>query len=272
MQRNHLIKFFFLALLAVANIHCTKQAGDITGPAGPAGQAGANGTNVKSSPVNGYIALFDQYNNPFPSSGGVNISVLNGDSLLKTTTDSTGKFAFPPLPSGAYSLHVTKPGFDSLEIFFRHSGGDEAKFLGSTEMVQTQSTKITSQSPVLLAYPPSGTSLNLTTYFSGPPLSISTQRSFYFYFSHSKDLTSLNYEYMTGTGGPTGNNQITDLIPLSSLSSSGKSYNPGDTVYVKTFIAAPFDAQTTWFDYAANRSVPYPYYGDSTVTWFIYQP
>jgi len=270
MHRKPLVRLFILTLLAFADSRCTKHADGITGPPGPAGQTGASGTGVKSSPVTGYINLYDQYDNPFTSSGGVTVTILKGDSLLATTTDSTGKFALPPLPPGNYDIHATKTGFDSLEIYFVHSGGDEAKFLGITRMFQSVTTKITNETITLTPNTTFGPAVNLTTSFTGPPMTQTTLRTFWFFMSHSKNPTTKNYEYGSGQSGSTYSNQQTTTIYLSNINSGGKPYNSGDTVYVKTVVGGPIDGLSYWYDYPTDKSVLYPYYGDSTLTWFQY--
>lgn len=264
MYRNPFPKILFLTLL-VAAAGCTKQADGITGPAGAAGQAGANGTGVKPSPITGYIDLLDQYGNPYLSSAGINLSVQKGDSLLKTTTDSTGKFGFPALPPGNYDIHVTKTGFDSLKIFVQHSGGDEAKFIGVTNLIQTLTTKITGQTAVLQGY----SDLILTTTFSVDPGTGPVERDFFYYYSHSKNVTSRNFDFGSGSGQTVSSNQIVEDLALINLTQNAtKTFHTGDSVYVKTIVYHPFQIENFYFDYTNNISVQYPYFGDSTVTSF----
>src|SRR5262249_45981952 len=154
------------------------------------GQAGANGATVKSSPITGYIDLFDQYNDPFPFAPGVTVSVLKGDSLLTATTDTNGKFSLPALPPGNYDVHVPKPGFDSLKVFVQNAGGDEGQFIGGTKMIQHASTKVTGFTNYILS-----SYLFLTTTISDPAANGSVDRAFNYYYSHSSYPTSQNYDY-----------------------------------------------------------------------------
>lgn len=256
---------YILTLILVAASACTKHANGITGPAGAAGQSGSNGATIKPSPVTGYIQLIDEYLNPYPSSAGVTLSLLKKDSPVLATTDSTGNFTFPPLPPGSYDIHVTKPGFDSVKIFVVHSGGDEAKFIGSTRLFQSLTDRITSQTASITTDVFNDKLLILNTNFTGLPITTASQRWFNFYLSRSKNVTSVNYDFMGNPAHTTsGTNQFQLQLPLVQAG-----YNTGDTVYIKT-CAAPL-TQTTWFDYLSNRSINYPYLGDSAVTSFVWQ-
>jgi hypothetical protein len=265
MSRTHLLKFLVLALLVVTETQCTKHADGTTGAIGPAGQAGANGVGIKPSPITGYIELYDEFYNPLPYSPGANLSVLKGDSLFTAITDSSGKFSLPALPPGNYSIHVTKAGFDSLEIFVQHSGGDEAKFIGSTSLVHSITAKITGQTATIQGL---GLVL-LTTTFSGPPLTIGAQRNFWYYFSHSRNLTTQNNDAGFGQSSVTGTNQYQNQFYLSNLSQSSHPFHSGDSVYVEVVLDHTFQAEYYYYDYANNRSVRYPYLGDSAITSFV---
>ncbi|HVU95207.1 MAG TPA: carboxypeptidase-like regulatory domain-containing protein [Puia sp.] len=267
MHRNPFPKLLFLTLLLAVAAGCTKQAEGIPGATGAAGQAGANGIGVKSSAITGYIALLDPYGNPYPYSPNVAISVQKGDSFLRTTTDSTGKFSLPALPPGNYSIHVTKTGFDSLEIFVQHSGGDEAKFIGSTNLIQTLSTKITGQTLTVQG----NTNLMITTSFTLDPGASSGyhERDFFYYFSHSKTVSSRNFDYASGSGQGVIGNQLMESYPLINLTQNAtKPFHTGDTVWLKSIIYHPFSIESYYFDYTNNIGVRYPFLGDSTLNWF----
>jgi hypothetical protein len=268
MHRYQFATFFVLTLLLTVS-GCTKHAEGIAGATGPTGQAGANGATVKSSPITGFIQLFDPYANPYPTSPGVTLSVLKGDSLLTTTTDSTGKFAFPPVPPGSYSIHVTKPGFDSLEIYVQHSGGDDAKFLGETNLIQTLTAKIINQTASFQLDQFGNPEVVLTISYTDPVITWPVQREFYFYFSHTPGRTSQNADYTIGSGYTTGGNQFSAQLLLTNLTQySPKPFHSGDTVYLETIVEHNFINSPYYYDYSADRYISYPYPGDSATTWF----
>jgi hypothetical protein len=269
MPRNPITTLFILALLSVTFANCTKHADGISGATGPAGQAGANGTGIKPSPITGYIQLYDPNNNPYSFSPAVRISVLKGDSVLAVTTDSSGKFSLPPLPPGNYDLHVTKSGFDSLQIYVQHSAGDDAKFIGGTKMFQSLATKIISQSYSFQPYY-NDNLLTVTTSFSDNLANGETvYRDFNYYFSHSRNVTSQTSEYTSSSINLTNGNGVSWQFLLSNLSQYAvKPFHSGDSVYIKTVAAPYFLNQTYYYNYTANNYVQYPYLGDSTITSF----
>jgi hypothetical protein len=268
MHRHHFAKLFVLSLWVAAS-GCTKHAAGIPGSTGPAGQAGANGATVRPSPITGYIQLFDPFANPYPSSPGVTLAVKKGDSLLTSITDSSGKFSLGPLPPGNYDIQVTKPGFDSLKIFVQHSGGDEAKFIGETKLIQTLSTKITNQVYSFQQDAFGNASFVLTTTFTDPLITWPVQRQFEYFFSHTRDRPSQNADYIAGSGQTTSGNQYTlQLLMVNLTQYSSKPFHSGDTVYLKTIVEHPFIDPPTYYDYSADRYVIYPYPGDSATLWF----
>jgi len=268
MPRHHFVKLLVLTVLVAAS-GCTKKADGIAGATGPAGQAGTNGTAVKSSPVTGFIELNDPFANPYPFSPSVTLSVLKGDSLLTVTTDSSGKFSLPPLPPGNYNIHVTKPGFDSLEIYVQHSGGDEAKFIGGTKMIQTLSTKITNQGYSFQTDTYGNSTLLLTTTFTDPLITWPVSREFLYCFSHTKGQPSQKSDYSYYSGQTTSGNQyILQFLMVNLTQNSPKPFHSGDTVYVETIVEHPFIDRDYYYDYTADRYVQYPYPGDSATTWF----
>jgi len=269
MLRNHFAKLLAFALLSVAGAGCTKHADGIPGPTGPAGQAGANGAAVKPSPITGYIDLVDPYNNPLTSAPGVTLSVKQGDSLVTTITDNTGKFSLGPLSPGTYSIDVKKNGFDSLKIFVQHSGGDEAKFIGGTKMFQTLTTKISSQTYYFQTDIYNNNTLYLTTNLAAPLPAGAFDKEFEFFFSHTAGFSSQNADYSWYSGQTSIGNQFTLQLLLVNLTQNAQNkFRSGDTVYVKTIEQHPFDSRSYYYDYSTDRYLSYPYVGDSAVTWF----
>jgi hypothetical protein len=270
MHRPPIINIFILFLLVVTAERCTKHADGIPGATGAAGQAGSNGSAVKSSPITGFIALVDPFGSPYLYSPGVSISLQTGNTTLTATTDSTGKFSLPALSPGNYSLHVTKPGYDSLDIYVQHSGGDEAKFIGSTKLYQTLSTKITSLTISFYTDIYSGgAGINLNTTLAVPSNTPTTERDFYFYFSHFANPTSKSYDVQSGMGTTATGNQLTLPYLLANITDNSKyTFHSGDTVYLKMVEIHPFTSLTSYYDYTADRYISYPYPGDSTTTWF----
>jgi len=249
---------------------CTKKADGITGPAGPQGPAGAN-SGYKASAITGYVDLYDQYANALPSAPGITVSTFRGDTLVTSTTDSTGKFALPALPPGNYDLLFKKAGCDSLKTHVVHSGGDEDKFIGIVQMWQSQTTKITGEDFTYLqsvfAHPGVFDVISFNVYFDGPAQNSGTQRNFSFYFSKSPDVSTDNYsESNIFNSTVTSTNQYN----LQYFASSGVNFNKGDTVYVKTYILPDQNNPMSWFDYTTYRSIPYPYKGDSILKYIIW--
>jgi hypothetical protein len=261
----------FLFALSIAYLACTKHATGITGPQGPAGPAGTNGDSINPSPITGYIDLYDQYGYSDSSDAGVELWTMKGDSLKTATTDSVGNFAFSPLPPGNYDIHITKPGYDSLKTFVQHSGGNEAKFIGAIRMDQHPVTKILSVTLSIQQDVFNNNVLFATVAFDGP-LSVGHQtRDFNFYFSKSPNPTSAKYDVVSNSpNSSTDANLYTLQYELGNLTTSGITYAPGDTVYMKTIVAPSPNSVTSWFDYATYTTISYPYLGDSlasTFTW-----
>ena len=270
MHRIHTLHLLLIAFLAGAGAGCTKQAVGLPGATGPAGQAGANGSAVKPSPITGYIDLFDQYANPYPSSAGATLSLRTTDTLVTATTDSTGNFSLGPVGPGNYEIKVTKPGFDSLEFYVQHSGGNEPKFVGAINMLQTLTWKITGQTVAFQSDGFGNSELVLTSTFTGPPMTAEGQRGFFFYFSHSSNVSSQNNAYALGSSYISGTNQMQFQFLLNNLTMySRPNFSSGDSVYVKTIATHPTSALSYFYDYSTNLSYSYPYVGDSTVTSFI---
>jgi len=79
----------------------------VTGPAGPAGPA-------YTGIFTGHISLFDQYDSKlFSQLNKVKISI-DGTSM-STMTDSTGKFSFPNLSTGTYTLTYSDSTFGTFK-------------------------------------------------------------------------------------------------------------------------------------------------------------
>lgn len=111
--------------LMILATSCTKTGA--TGPNGTAGTNGANGTNGNngapgpnlSGNLQGIISLYDV-------SGAKMLSptILKGDSviltnsssgmIMRTATDSTGKYMFSNISTGTYSLAVSKPNYGTI--------------------------------------------------------------------------------------------------------------------------------------------------------------
>jgi hypothetical protein len=268
-------KYIHLLLLLPALLTlpgCTKHADGIPGAVGPAGPAGSDGAGIKPSAITGFVALYDQYGFQGSSNAGVVISTLNKDTPVTATTDSLGKFSLPPLPPGNYDLHFNKTGYDSLKVFVQHSGGDEPKFIGDVRLEEHVTTHITSETfgfTPLLFFNDTILLVNLT--FNGPPSTFKTLHHFSFYFSHSKNVSSQNYDYMElGNNEATTTNTYQLQFIIENLTASGRVYLPGDTVYLKTFVSPVPQSATTWFDYTTYKAIAYPYLGDSLVNYFVW--
>jgi hypothetical protein len=260
-----------LIVLSAGYLACTKHATGITGPQGPTGPTGANGDSIKPSPITGFIDLYDQYGYPDSSNAGVELWTIKGDSVETATTDSVGNFAFSPLPPGNYDIHITKTGYDSLKTFVQHSGGNEAKFIGAIRMDQHPVTKITSVTLSIQQDVFNNNVLFATVAFDGP-LSIGHQtRAFNFYFSKSPNPTSARYDVVSNSpNSATDANLYTLQYELGNLTTSGITYAPGDTVYMKTIVAPSPNSVTSWFDYATYTTISYPYLGDSLAGTFVW--
>jgi len=269
-------KNVFALLIALSFLcRCTKKADGIIGPTGPAGANGADGKN-KASAITGYVNLFDQYGEPDSSNGGVNVSAQSGDSIINAISDITGKFSLPNLPIGSYDLHFKKNGFDSLKVYVTHSGGDEDKFIGIVRLNESLTTSITSEPfSFYNSIFPNDTNLVLQVFinFSGPPTSSFTRRDFNLYFSRSVSVSSQNYDVSVtsiGSSETNNSNQYTISEYLENFINQGFHYAKGDTVYVKTYVVPVGSMWTTWFNYATNQNINYPYFGDSTLNYFTW--
>jgi len=269
-------KNIFVLLVLLGSFYgCTKKADGIVGPTGPAGANGADGKN-KASAITGYVNLFDQYGEPDSSNAGVNISAQSGDSVVSAVSDNTGKFVLPNLPIGSYDLHFKKNGFDSLKVYVVHSGGDEDKFIGIVRLNESLTTNITSE-PFSFTNSvfPNDTNFVLQVYinFSGPPATRFTRRDFNLYFSRSVSVGSHAYDVAVTTIGSSetdNSNQYAISEYLGNFGSQGFHYAKGDTVYVKTYAVPVGSTWTSWFDYATNQNINYPYFGDSTLNYFTW--
>jgi len=264
------IPFLILPVLVLLQTGCTKHADGIPGPAGQQGPPGPPGS-AKASAITGFILLYDEYGIARASSAGVTISTLKGDSLVKATTDSLGKFSLPPLPSGNYDLHITKPGYDSLKTFVQHSGGDEAKFIGDIHMSASLTSHVTNGAISISDFFFNDHILIMDVSFDGPPSTAWTLHHFNFYFSKSQQVGRRQYDGMAeGNNEATSTNTYQLQYILENLTAGGATYKKGDVVYIKTYVSPVPRVVTTWFDYATYRTIDYPYIGDSAVSSFVW--
>jgi hypothetical protein len=254
---------------------CTKTADGVQGPPGPAGANGNSATDNRSG-ISGYVQLVDQFTQTLSVNDSVVVSTMMGDSALSVTTDATGLFLLPNLKSGTYRIMFKRNGFDSLAVNVKHSAGNEDKFIGIIQMAGTQTTHFVSQSIQLLASPFDNVSkyADILSSITGPPITGSTQRFINMYFSSSSSVNASNYLYLFQTYTHNeGTNQMETQAFFGGTAISSPQFQPGDTVYVKTYIVPPYffeNYTTSWFDTNTYKSVAYPYVGDSTLNYFIW--
>ncbi len=264
--------FLIIGLLS----SCTKTAEGLTGPTGPQGPAGPNAIDSPNA-ITGYVNLFDQYGIAEPSYAGLTVSTNASDSVVSSVTNSIGNFSLPKLILGNYDLLFKKVGFDSLMVHVINSGGDENKFIGIVVINEHVETSIISQNVSLVqgVFYPYDSILTLQLYINidGPPLSSTTRRDFGFYFSRSNQVSMNHYDVYANTYGysiPSTNNTYPYSYDLVNFINYGLNYQPGDTIFFKTYILPVSNTATTWFNYNTYKTVDYPYVGDSTLNYFIW--
>jgi hypothetical protein len=269
------ILLFLFVVYTMAS--CTKKADGIIGPTGPPGPAGAS-SQVNPSAITGYVNLVDQYGIPYTDYSGATVTTLKGDTLISSNTDNTGKFELPALPPGNYDILFKKSGYDSLKVYVQHSAGNEDKFIGIVKINEHVATNILSESTSLIQDAfymyDSILSVQFIINFDGPAMTSTTRRDFAMYFSHSAQVSSSHADIFINTLGystNTGTNSYTFQYSLANFSARGISYLHNDTVYVKTYVIPVNGTATSWFDYISDQNIAYPYPGDSTLTYFIWQ-
>jgi len=270
-------KVILLSAFAIIGLFsaCTKKADGITGPTGPQGPAGANAADTPNA-ITGFVNLIDQYGNTEPSFAGLTLSVKTTDGVVSAVTDSIGNFRLPGLIIGNYNLLFKKTGFDSLMVYVANSGGNEDKFIGIVVVNEQVNTMITSESATLVQGPDyfydSVLTLQIYVNMDGPALSSTTRRDFGFYFSRSSQVNMNQYDVFANTYGNSlisSNNTLPYSYALENFASRGLIYQPGDTIYLKTYIL-PVNNVGSWFNYSTYQTINYPYIGDSTLNYFIW--
>ncbi len=251
---------------------CTKSAEGITGPAGPAGAAGRSVTDQRSA-ITGYVVLATQFTATDSLTDSVEVSTVMGDSALSVLTDKTGKFVLPGLKSGTYRIMFRKAGYDSIAINIEHSAGNADQFINILQIDGTLTTRILSQDMQILPSPFDLVSkyLNLNTLISGPAITNVTMRYMDIYFSSSPDVNAHNYLYTFNTYTHNeGTNTFNSQIFFAGTNINSTRFQPGDTVYMKSYIVPPYSFDTSWFDTNTYQTVSYPYTGDSLSNYFIW--
>jgi hypothetical protein len=257
-------------------LSCTKTATGLVGPAGPQGLTGANGADTPNA-ITGFVNLYDQYGNKVSSFAGLNVSTKTHDSLVSTVTDSIGNFRLSGLIIGTYDLLFKGNSYDSIMVHVDNSGGNEDKFIGIVNVNQQVVTHILSENVSVVQGPfyvyDSILTLQLYITIDGPPLSFTTRRDFGFYFSRSNQVNMNQYDLAINTYGNSlmsNNNIFPYAYSLFNFTSSNIIYQPGDTVYFKTYVLPVNGKLTTWFNYSDYQTINYPYVGDSTLNYFIW--
>lgn len=259
-----------LLLLSLGWSACTKTAQGIVGPSGPKGASGDSGLVVASA-ITGYVNLVNQYGMDTTPTSGVTVYTMKGDTLVEDTTDAKGWFSLPGLTKGGYILHFQKPGLDSLNQYVVHSGGPEDKFLGNIWMNESLTTTMFSFNSYISNPFPGDLSLYAYFYFSGQLVSDSTRRYFQVYMSHAKNVNRFFYDIEQDISGyQFATNEAAFSVDLTPKVVNGNAYNPGDTVYTKIYVVPPSSQNTSWYDVLTGVYVPYPYVGDSILSYYIW--
>jgi hypothetical protein len=264
-----LTTLIIIALLSVSS--CTKTAEGTIGPAGAAGQDGLSVSDQRSG-IYGYVHLVNQYTVTDTTLDGVTVSTAMGDSVLSTSTDNTGKFFLPGLKSGTYRIMFKKNNYDSFGTNVIHTGGNVDQFTNIIQLDGTQTTQLTSQTVQLFLSPFDNVTkyVDMETSISGPPIS-GAERYMNVYFSSSRNLNAQNnmYGFNTYTHGEPGN-QFETQIFFAGTDINSTHFQPGDTVFMKSYIVPPYSMGTSWFDTNDYQTVTYPYVGDSLLNYFIW--
>lgn len=262
-----------LIILTVISVSsCTKTAEGITGPAGPAGNDGQSITDMRSG-ISGYVHLVNQFTVTVTTLDSVKVSTVMGDSVISVLTDKTGKFLLPALKSGTYRIMFKKNGYDSVGVNVDHSGGNEDQFIDIIQIDGTQTTHIISQNMQLLLSPFDNLTkyIDINTFLSDPPISTAAMRYMDVYFSSSRNLNKNDYLYMFNTYTHNeGANQFESQIFFSGTDINNTRFQPGDTVFMKSYIVPPYSLYTSWFDTNTYQTMSYPYTGDSLSNYFIW--
>jgi hypothetical protein len=112
--------------------------------------------------------------------------------------------------------------------------------------------------------------LDVLTTVSGPPLN-TNQRYIDFYFSDSPNINTHHslYVFNTYSHGET-TNVIENQIFFGGTEINSTRFQPGDTVYMKSYIRPPYSLDKSWFDTNSYQTISYPYLGDSISNYFIW--
>jgi len=98
---------------------------------------------VATGSISGYVSAYDE-NGVAAAKSGTVVSVDNSSPQLAATTDASGKFELPAVPTGTYNLTFARPGFGTFRrIGVGHLGGPEATFLANTVLAQASGTAVT---------------------------------------------------------------------------------------------------------------------------------
>ena len=233
---------------------------------GPVGPKGPDGPPYTWPPgdITGFIELHDQFGNVMGMRDSVLLHTHNADSIFRAYTDSNGHFRLKDLPPGNYDISVSKPGFDSLHMYIEHAGGKRDKFTGITAISQHLTTRLVSLNVsashinnyfLITAHgifewpqPFSNNVINFNAYLDtsssrSPGGSLST-------------LVNLGQGYVTNIDSVRGELQV-------SFSLAEQLVSPSTVFYVTIVITPPYFTHRSWFNYATEMQVPYPYVGDS---------
>lgn len=232
------------------------------GPVGPKGPVGVSYTWPPSS-ITGYMHLYDQFGDSIPGDS-VQVKTYNGQYEFVVYSGARGFWQTRQMPPGNFDIGFTKPGFDSVHAFTDHAGGGEAKFIGDITMYQHPQAHFTDGILVVPARDGQNYTLNLTVHYTGADDPVK-HRTPGFDIELYEVVGGKQY-FMANSGWIQDKSvYVPGEARFSTIVNVNNTANR-DTAVVQIKARVPLP-DLSWFNYATQTSVPYPYPADSiTIT------
>jgi hypothetical protein len=258
-MKKTIIKLSALSIILLA-VSCKK------GDTGPAGSTGSTGPNLSGN-IQGFITLYD-------AAGSKILSSLKGDSItltsnsssvvLKTVTDSTGKYVLPNITTGNYNLTVSRAGFGTVlsqDMQFTGGGTDFKNAALSqipTISVSALTAKDSTTAPTIIKNT-TDTTVQPEKYIalSGTLTPTAGGSEVIVYVSNpngtSVSNTLANFSTYYTLAVKAGANTFSLLIPTANL--YDLQFTSGNTVYFEAYVIGASTGSSSYVDVTTGKTV-----------------